>query len=135
MYRHLWQRETCYRGLARFEECPGNAEFEVECLRCFPYSLQYRSLARSLYRTVVAVGGYPSLRRFQYYYHRSCGTMPKAPETVSLLPHVVTHPSTDVRQAQRLDYIDQFRGFTMLSMVLVNFLGDGGFDATPPFFR
>ena len=61
--------------------------------------------------------------------------MPKAPETVSLLPHVVTHPSTDVRQAQRLDYIDQFRGFTMLSMVLVNFLGDGGFDATPPFFR
>ena len=35
----------------------------------------------------------------------------------------------------RLDFLDQFRGTTMVCMVLVNFLGDGDFDATPAFFR
>jgi hypothetical protein len=39
------------------------------------------------------------------------------------------------RSARRLDYVDQFRGFTMFSMILVNFLGDGGFNATPAFFK
>jgi hypothetical protein len=35
----------------------------------------------------------------------------------------------------RLDFLDQFRGATMVCMVLVNFLGDGDFNATPAFFR
>ena len=37
--------------------------------------------------------------------------------------------------SRRLDFLDQFRGFTMVSMIIVNFLADSGFYATPAFFR
>jgi predicted acyltransferase len=40
-----------------------------------------------------------------------------------------------VTGSARLDYIDQYRGFIMFSMILVNFLGDGHFEATPLFFQ
>ena len=37
------------------------------------------------------------------------------------------------KEGARLDYLDQFRGFTMSTMILVNFIGD--FHTTPQFFK
>jgi hypothetical protein len=50
----------------------------------------------------------------------------------ALTPSSVAPTSVPKR---RLDYIDQYRGFIMVSMILVNFLGDSSFTATPPFFK